>query len=84
MHGKKDESSDMEFINAFLTQVGCDKSNLKTIKRIGAIKPDRARPILIQLNTEEEKSRVMNNLRELKDVQMFTGISITEYYTLAD
>ena len=26
----------------------------------------------------------MNNLRELKDVQMFTGISITEDYTLAE
>ena len=84
VHGKKDESSDTEFINAFLTQVGCDKTNLKSIKRIGATQPDRARPILVQLNTEEEKSRVMKNLRELKDVQMFTGISITDDFTLAE
>lgn len=84
LHGKKDESSDIEFINAFLTQVGCDKSNLKSIKRIGATQPDRARPILVQLNTEEEKSKVMKNLRQLKDVQMFIGISVTEDYTLAE
>ena len=86
MHGKKDESSDGDerFVNAFLTQVGCDKSSLKSLKRIGSNQPDKVRPILVQLNNEEEKTRVMNNLRKLKDVEMFTGISITDDHTLAE
>ena len=86
MHGKKDESPDGDerFVNAFLTQVGCEKANLKSMKRIGSNQPDKVRPILVQLKNEEEKTRIMNNLRKLKDIQIFTGISITDDYTLAE
>ena len=41
-------------------------------------------PPIIKNRIFYTKSRVMNNLRELKDVHMFTGISITEDYTLAE
>ena len=54
------------------------------MKRIGSNQTDKVRPILVQLNNEEEKIRVMKNLRKLKDVQMFTGISITDDHTLAE
>ena len=86
MHGKKDESPDGDerFVNAFLTQVGCEKASLKSMKRIGSNQPDKVRPILVQLKNEEEKTRIMNNLRKLKDIQIFTGISITDDYTLAE
>ena len=86
MHGKKDESPDGDerFVNAFLTQVGCEKASLKSMKRIGSKQPDKVRPILVQLKNEEEKTRIMNNLRKLKDIQIFTGISITDDYTLAE
>ena len=86
MHGKKEENADEDdkFVKAFLTQVGCEKSNLKSVKRIGTMQADKVRPILVQLNSEEAKTRIMSNLRSLKDVQMFVGISITEDYTQAE
>ena len=86
IHGNKEESEDEDnkFVKAFLTQVGCENSILSSMKRIGMVKADKVRPILVQLNTEEEKTRIMSNLRSLKDVQMFIGISITDDYTLAE
>ena len=86
IHGKKEESEDEDnkFVKAFLTQVGCENSILSSMKRIGMVKADKVRPILVQLNTEEEKTRIMSNLRSLKDVQLFIGISITDDYTLAE
>ena len=74
----------MKFVKAFLIQVGCKQSNLNSVKRIGTMQADKVCPILVQLNSEEAKTRIMRNLRSLKDVQMFVGISITEDYTKAE
>ena len=56
----------------------------KSIERIGIRKEGTNRPIIVRFETVEEKKRVMNNLRYLKGVESFIGISITDDYTVAE
>ena len=85
VHGKKeDDGEDDAFIKEFLILVGGDDSKLVSTKRIGTAQATTTRPILVQLRSEVEKIKVMSNLRNLKDVTKYTGISITDDYTLPE
>ena len=46
--------------------------------------PGKKRPIKLVMNSEEEKNEIMINLRKLKDVDSFRGLSVTHDYTLAE
>ena len=39
------------------------------------------RPMKVTLKNEEERDKVLNNLRNLKDKTLYKGISITPDYT---
>ena len=59
----------------------------KSITRIGRIDPDKTnqkRPMKVVFNSEEEKDKLMANLRNLKDVEQFKGVSITDDYTIKE
>ena len=85
MHGKKeDDGEDDAFIKELLILVGGDDSKLVSTKRIGTAQATTTRQILVQLQSEVEKMKVMSNLRNLKDVTKYNGISITADYTLAE
>ena len=85
VHGKKeDDGEDDAFIKEFLILVGDDDSKMVSAKRIGTAQETTTRPILVQLQSEVDKIKVMSNLRNLKDVSKYTGISITGDYTLAE
>ena len=45
-------------------------STLKRASRIGLPAKDKNRPIKVVMNTEEERSRILSNLRKLKDIQI--------------
>lgn len=65
-------------------QAGSIKAN--EVCRIGIYNSDdtKVRPLKITLETEEEKEKIMNNLKNLKGNQEYKGISIKEDYTISE
>lgn len=85
VHGKKEEGEgDDAFIKELLIQVCSDDSKIVTVKRIGTAAATTTQPILVQMQSEADKIKVMSNLRNLKDVTKYAGLSITDDYTLAE
>ena len=57
----------------------------KSISRIGRSDPEKTnpkRPMKVVCISEEDKEKIMSNLRILKDQDEFKGISITDDYTV--
>ena len=86
IHGKNEvsEDEDEQFVQNLFTQLTIGNIKAKSKKRIGTLQTDKKRPILVQLQSEDDKSKVMNNLKNLKDAPQFHRISITDDYTLAE
>jgi len=86
LHGKEEvsEADDEEFIKNLFKQLAIGNTTAKTLKRIGAQRAEKKRPILVQMKDEDEKSKVMDNLKNLKGLQEYKGISIKDDYTLAE
>ena len=86
LHGKEDvsEADDEEFMKNLFKQLAIGSTTAKTIKRIGAQNAEKKRPILVQMKDEDDKSKVMDNLKNLKGLQEYRGISIKDDYTLAE
>ena len=86
LHGKEDvcEADDEEFMQNLFKQLAIGSTTAKTIKRIGAQNAEKKRPILVQMKDEDDKSKVMDNLKNLKGLQEYRGISIKADYTLAE
>ena len=45
---------------------------------------DKNRPIKVVVNTEEERNRILSNLRNLKGIPEYKTISVTEDYTITE
>ena len=54
---------------------------IKSIKRIGKV-DNKKKPIMLTFHTEQEKEKIMMNLRNLKGNDYFKGISVTDDYTV--
>ena len=86
MHGKEDgdnKQEDVSFVNTLLQTVGGNITP-KSIIRLGRYDTNRKRPIKVILQNEENKDKIMDNLRNLKDKDEYKGISITEDYTVSE
>ena len=83
VHGKKEQSKedDSEFYNQLVKDLQIGSIKIKQIQRIGTMMPNKNRPIKLEFNTEEDKVKVFNNLRNLKGKNDYIGISIKEDYT---
>ena len=83
VHGKKEQSKedDSEFFNQLVKDLQIGSIKIKQIQRIGTMMPNKNRPIKLEFNTEEDKVKVFNNLRNLKGKNDYIGISIKEDYT---
>ena len=57
------------------------KVNVKRITRIGKKDGERDRPLMIILQSEDEKVKLMGNLSALKGNDVYSGISVTEDLT---
>ena len=79
IHGKDEEvgpNDDKKFINDLITDSQIGVINIKHTGRIGN-KGGRTRPIKLVFNNEVDKEKVSNNLKNLKDIHIYKGISIT-------
>ena len=81
----KDEAkkSDEEYIKNFIGAVRV-AAQIKLVMRIGKVDQLKKRPIKVVLNNEEDKDKIMDSLRNLKDNDDYKGISVTEDYTVAE
>jgi len=86
IHGKEEISDDDDenFLREFCIQLSIGNTKAKSHKRIGVQQADRNRPILVQMSNEDEKLKVMNNLKNLKGVPQYQGISIKDDCTRAE
>lgn len=57
---------------------------LKAHIRLGSRNNDKKRPIKVVLKSESDKKNIMGNLRRLKGIEEFNGISIKPDYTIAE
>ena len=76
---KKDE----DFVKKFLTVVSTDVK-YKSIYRLGKPDPTKKRPMMLQLENEADKDKIMMNLQSLKGKTEYKGVSITEDYTVTE
>ena len=54
---------------------------IKQIDRIGQQSDNKNRPIKVTLKNEEERDKVLDNLRNLKGKSLYKGVSVTPDYT---
>ena len=59
-------------------------STVKSVLRIGLPAQDKNRPTQVVMNTEEDKNRILSNLRNLKGIPECKTISVTEDYTITE
>ena len=92
IHGVEKSSSDNKddatksgdiYINKFIAALKVT-STVKSALRIGLPVQDKNRPIKVVMNTEEERNRILSNLRNLKDISEHKTISVTEDYTITE
>ena len=86
IHGKIETSAeqDTQFLNDLFVQLSIGSIKAKSSSRLGVQKADRNRPILVQMQTVDDKNKVMTNLRNLKGLAEYQKISIKDDYTLAE
>ena len=86
MHGKNEVTpeQDTEYINTMIKDLQIGAVNVKQIDRIGQQDNTKKRPIKMMFNNEEDKEKVLINLRNLKDNLIYKGISITQDFTYSE
>ena len=92
IHGVEESSSDNKdvasksvviYINNFIAALKVT-STVKGASRIGLQAQDKNRSIEVAMNTEEERNRILSNLRNPKDIPEYKAISVTEDYTITE
>ena len=86
--GSKDDAvkSDDIYINKIIVALEVT-STLESASRIGLLAQDKNRPIKVVINTEDERNRILSNLRNPKDTPEYKTMStnsVTEDYTFAE
>ena len=75
--------SDNIFTNSFLAASKVI-STVKSVSRIGLPVQGKNRPIKVVMNAEDERNRILSNLRNLKGIPEYKTISVTEDYTITE
>ena len=89
IHGKKENEtntsgSDEEFVNPLLKELCVGAVKAKFMVRIGKIENGKARPLKVTFHNENDKVKVLDNLKQLKGKSEFGGISIKEDFTISE
>ena len=75
IHGKceseNNEDNDKQFVNDMIKDISVGAITAKSIIRIGKTEKEKNRPIKVVFNSKEEKSKVMSNLRYMKDKEVY-------------
>ena len=77
------KSIDKSFVDDLLRDISY-KAVPNYIGRIGAKSEGKSRPIKVVFNTVDEKRKLFNNLKALKEVEKYRSISISDDYTIAE
>ena len=80
----KQKKTDEDFITYFIGALEVTATTFKSVSRIVKADPAKKRPIKVAMNNEEEKNKIMANLRNIKDQVEFKGLSVTDDYTIAE
>ena len=92
IHGVEESSGDNKddaiksddiYINNFIAALKVT-STAKSASRIGLPAQGKNRPMKVVINIEEERNRILSNLRYLKDIPEYKTISVTEDYTITE
>ena len=83
MHGKDEsaEGDDKVFVENLIKELETSPVVIKQIDRIGQQSDNKNRPIKVTLKNEEERDKVLDNLRNLKGKSLYKGVSVTPDYT---
>ena len=76
-------TTDNQFVNDFILQLGVT-AVVKKLVRLGKADSMNKRPLKVEMQSEEDKRRIMVNLSNLRDIPQFKGISIKDDYTIAE
>ena len=79
----KQRNTTKRFINPFIDTIKV-ATTFKSVLRLGKARPSKNRPIMVVFEKEEEKDKIMNSLKHLKDNEIYKGLSVTEDLTLTD
>ena len=83
IHGKQEfnATDDEAFAKNLFKDLQVETITIQQIERIRQNNDLQRRPIKLVLKSEEDKKRVFDNLKHLKDRTQYTGISVTYDYT---
>ena len=83
IHGKQEinATDDEAFAKNLFKDLQVENITIKQIGRIGLNNDLQRRPIKLELKSEEDKKKVFDNLKHLKDRTPYKGISVTYDYT---
>ena len=74
---------DTSFVDNLLKDV-LYKAKTSYVGRIGKKTEGKSRPLKVAFKTEEEKRKLFSNLKAMKGVDKYKGISISDDYTIAE
>ena len=79
IHGKQkiNATDDEAFAKNLFKDLQVETITIQQIERIGQNSDLQRRPIKLVLKSEEDKKRVFDNLKHLKDKNPYKGISVT-------
>ena len=75
--------SDDIYISNFIAALKVT-STVKSASRIGLPLQEKNRPIKVIMDMEEERNRILSNLRNVKDIPEYKTISVTDGYTITE
>ena len=83
IHGKVELSvdDDRNFVSNLIKDAAIGLIKIQQVERIGIIKQDKIRPIKLVLANQDDKEKILNNLRNLKGNDLYKSISVKEDFT---
>ena len=83
IYGKHEstEANDKDSVDNLIKELQISSVVIKQIERIGQQSDNKKRPIKVTLKSEEERDKILNNLRNLKGKEQYKGVSVTPDYT---
>ena len=85
LHGRESENlaNTRDFVTSLFNDVGLGAVRPKEVNVIGKEEHPK-RPIIVEFKCEQDKDKIMSNLKKLKGHTSYHGISVTDDYTLAE
>ena len=80
---EEEDKSNGGFAENMFKDLGVSISK-KRIERIGTFQKEKSRPLKLSFTSEEDKKSIMANLKNLKGIEKYRKMSVTDDYTRAE